>query len=103
MKKEMRPCAGCGKSIILQVNGVWSHVKSSDALECRMSVVHPIAILPGMEEHVEKQKSAAAIVQAESLTKEMNTPKNVDKAAGEMERKSPLFRGTPASPQRELL
>jgi hypothetical protein len=70
--------------------------------EC-VSMKNKNAILPGMEEHVEKQNSAAAIVQAESLTKEMNTPKNVDKAAGEMERKSPLFRGTPASPQRELL
>lgn len=59
--------------------------------------------LPGMAEHVAKQNEGAAKVKAEDLTRQANTPKNIDEAAGEMERKSPLFRGTEASPQRELL
>lgn len=60
-------------------------------------------VLPGMAEHVAKQAEGAAKVKGEELTREINTPKNVDEAAGEMERKSPLFRGTAASPQGELL
>jgi hypothetical protein len=60
-------------------------------------------VLPGMEKAVEEQKAGAAKVQGEDLTREANTPKSIEAAAGEMETKSPLFRGTAASPQRELL
>lgn len=63
----------------------------------------PEGVLPGMGEHVAKQNEGAARVKSEDLTREANTPKNIDAAAGEMERKSPLFRGTAASPQGELL
>ena len=43
-------------------------------------------------------------MRGERLTDEANKPLgSIDRAAGEMERRSPLFRGTEASPQRELL
>lgn len=60
------------------------------------------AILPGFEEAVTKEAESAAVVKAENLTREANTPKNIDAAAGVMETLSPLFRGTDASPQAEL-
>ena len=59
-------------------------------------------VLPGMEEHVAKQAEGAAKVKGEDLTREANTPKDINAAAGEMETKSPLFRGTAASPQKEI-
>ena len=64
--------------------------------------VEPSAILPGFAKAVEKEKESAAIVKAEALAREANTPKNIDAAAGVMETLSPLFRGTDASPQAEL-
>jgi hypothetical protein len=60
------------------------------------------SVLPGMEEHVAKQAEGAAKVKGEDLTREANTPKDINVAAGELETKSPLFRGTEASPQREI-
>jgi hypothetical protein len=60
-------------------------------------------VLPGMSEAVGKQAEGAARVKGEELTAEMNRPKNVEEAAGRMETLSPLFRGTAASPQGELL
>lgn len=59
-------------------------------------------ILPGMEEAVAKQQEGAAKVAGENLTAEANTPKDITQAAGRMETLSPLFRGTEASPQREI-
>jgi len=59
-------------------------------------------ILPGMEEHVANQQNGAAKVAGENLTAEANTPKDISQAAGRMETHSPLFRGTEASPQREI-
>src|SRR5690242_19406161 len=61
-------------------------------------------ILPGLENAVEEQRANAARVRGERLTEEANQPLgNVNEAVGQMESKSPLFRGTEASPQRELL
>lgn len=60
-------------------------------------------VLPGLESAVEEQKAGAERVRGEKLSEEVKRPLgNIDQAAGEMERKSPLFRGTEASPQREL-
>jgi hypothetical protein len=60
-------------------------------------------ILPGMEQAVAEQNAGAAKVSAENLTNELNTPKgDITQAAGRMETLSPLFRGTEASPQREI-
>lgn len=61
-----------------------------------------IGIIPGMEEHVARQNEGAARVRGEDLTREANTPKSIEAGAGEMERNSPLFRGTDASPQKEI-
>lgn len=58
--------------------------------------------LPGFHKVVAEEKAAAGKVQAEKLTEKINTPENIDRAAAEMESKSPLFRGTEASPQREI-
>jgi hypothetical protein len=59
-------------------------------------------ILPGMEQHVAEQNAGAARVAGEGLTSEANRPKDISQAAGRMETMSPLFRGTEASPQREI-
>ncbi len=60
-------------------------------------------VLPGLEDTVAEQQSAASRYQAEQLTEQLNRPaESIEPAAGEMERKSPLFRGTEASPQREM-
>jgi hypothetical protein len=63
----------------------------------------PENVLPGMAEHVAKQEEGAARVKGEELFREIRTPKSIESQAGEMETKSPLFRGTEASPQHELL
>jgi len=55
-----------------------------------------------MEENVAKQREGAAKVSGENLTAEANKPKDISAAAGRMETLSPLFRGTEASPQREI-
>ena len=60
-------------------------------------------LLPGMAEHIEKQQEGAARVQAEQLSAEIRKPRDINAAAGRIETKSPLFRGTAASPQGELL
>lgn len=62
----------------------------------------PQPALPGMTQHVAAQREGAARVQAEQLTAEANAPRSIERAAGEMEAKSPLFRGTAASPQAEI-
>lgn len=60
-------------------------------------------ILPGLESAVREQREAAAAEQGRKLTEEANQPpKSIESAAGTMERESPLFRGTEASPQNEL-
>lgn len=59
--------------------------------------------LPGLESAIKEQKTAAETVRGEKLTEEAKRPLgNIDQAAGEMESKSPLFRGTGASPQKEI-
>jgi hypothetical protein len=58
--------------------------------------------LPGMTRHVAAQKEGAARVQSEQLTAQANAPRNIERAAGELETKSPVFRGTAASPQAEI-
>jgi hypothetical protein len=61
-------------------------------------------VLPGMAPALREQREAAGRYQGERLTEELNRPpESVEEAAGQMERKSPLFRGTEASSQRELL
>jgi hypothetical protein len=60
--------------------------------------------LPGFESPLEELKRATERVRGEKLTEEANRPLgDIENAAGEMERNSPLFRGTAASPQGELL
>jgi hypothetical protein len=60
-------------------------------------------VFPGMETAVKEQDEAAARARAEEMTNELNRPKgDIERAAGEMESKSPLFRGTAASPQNEM-
>jgi hypothetical protein len=64
----------------------------------------PEGVLPGMAPALAEQREAVGRRQGERLTEELNRPlESVEAAAGEMERKAPLFRGTEASPQRELL
>lgn len=63
----------------------------------------PEGVLPGMESAVRENKTAAGKFQGEELTKAMRAAgKNISAQTGEMETKSPLFRGTEASPQREI-
>lgn len=63
----------------------------------------PTGIIPGLEDAAAEQAHAAAITRGEKLTQEANRPLgSIESAAGEMETKSPLFRGTEASPQGEI-
>jgi hypothetical protein len=60
-------------------------------------------VFPGLESAVAEQRRGAAQRQGEKLTEQINRPpESIEAAAGEMETKSPLFRGTEASPQSEL-
>jgi hypothetical protein len=60
-------------------------------------------ILPGMAEYVAKQQEEAGRVNAERMTEELNQPlADITEAAGQMEAKSPLFRGSSANPQSDL-
>ena len=59
--------------------------------------------LPGMEHVPAERAQAAAEEQGRLMTEQMTEPpRSVESAAGEMERNSPLFRGTEASPQNEM-
>ena len=59
--------------------------------------------LPGFETAVAEQSEAAAAHRSEELAGEIAAPKgDISRATGEMESKSPLFRGTEASPQNEM-
>jgi ParB-like chromosome segregation protein Spo0J len=59
--------------------------------------------LPGMAKHVEADRASASEEQGKALTREMQrTPESVDRSAGEMERKSPLFSDSEANPQSGL-
>ncbi|MGC1107098.1 MAG: hypothetical protein WA876_11215 [Candidatus Acidiferrales bacterium] len=61
------------------------------------------ATLPGMETAVREQHASAEQRAGEELTQEFARPlSSIESQAGEMETKSPLFRGTEASPQREI-
>lgn len=63
----------------------------------------PEGVLPGLESAVREQREAAATEQGRKLSEEANRPpESIEATAGTMERKSPLFRGTEASPQNEL-
>lgn len=59
--------------------------------------------LPGFESAIDEQRASAERVRGEELTDEANRPLgDITRTAGEMERNSPLFRGTAASPQNEM-
>jgi len=59
--------------------------------------------LPGMEHIPAERAQAAAEEQGRQMTEQMTEPpRSVESAAGEMERNSPLFRGSEASPQNEM-
>ena len=59
--------------------------------------------LPGMEGAIQEQDEAAAEEQGRELAARMLEPKgDISRAAGEMERLSPLFRGAEGGPQGEL-
>ena len=54
---------------------------------------------PGMEEDVEEQERKAQALSGQQLSEEMRRPLgNISKAAGEMERESPLFHGKGDNP-----
>lgn len=60
-------------------------------------------VLPHMEQAVAEHKAAAAEEQGRQLTREIAAPpESVSRAAGEMERESPLFRDSEASGQEGL-
>ena len=59
-------------------------------------------ILLGFENAIREQERSAAELRAEELTRQANSPASIEQAAGAMETLSPLFRGTEASPQKEL-
>jgi hypothetical protein len=59
--------------------------------------------LPGLESAVQENKQSAAVELGRKLTEQTNRPaESFNAAAGEMESKSPLFRGSAASPQNEM-
>jgi hypothetical protein len=61
------------------------------------------SVLPGMESVVEEQRQAVGREQARQAGEEFNRPSgDIEAAAGRMERESPLFRGSAASPQNEM-
>jgi hypothetical protein len=63
----------------------------------------PQSTLPGLEGAVAENKKMATVELGKKLTEKINEPaKSIESAAGEMESKSPLFRGTGASPQNEM-
>jgi hypothetical protein len=60
-------------------------------------------VLPGMGTAVREQREAAGREQGRQLTEQANRPpESIEARAGTMEREAPLFRGTEASPQKEL-
>jgi hypothetical protein len=72
-------------------------------LEVPLSELTPQPALPGMAGAVEEQRQAAGREQGRRLTEQVNRPpESIEETAGRMERESPLFRGTEASPQREI-
>jgi hypothetical protein len=61
------------------------------------------APLPGMQQAIAEQRTAAAEEQGRQLTQEIAAPaESVSRAAGEMERASPLFRESEAGGQKNL-
>ena len=59
--------------------------------------------LPGFENAVREQSAAQAEERGHQLTNELSRPRgDIEKAAGEMERNSPLFEGSEANPQSGL-
>ena len=59
--------------------------------------------IPGMAPHIDEQRRAAGAKQGESLTEKFNRPPaDVSAKAGDIERRSPLFRDTDASGQQRL-
>lgn len=59
--------------------------------------------LPGMERHIAANRESAAEEQGRELTQEMRRPaESVERSAGELERKSPLFSSSEANPQKAL-
>src|SRR5437868_11299842 len=62
------------------------------------------AFFPGFEQAVKDQHAAAAKLQGEQLTERLNRrPKSIESAAGQMESKSPSFRGVPMRPHKRNL
>src|SRR5437899_1819618 len=60
-------------------------------------------VLPGFARALEEERAAAGRYQGERLTEEINRPaESIEARAGEIERTSPLFRSTAASPQEEM-
>lgn len=69
----------------------------------RLAAMRESSTLPGMETAVREQAEAAAAHKGGELTKEFARPlSSIEEKAGQMETKSPLFRGTEASPQKEM-
>lgn len=62
--------------------------------------------LPGMNQHIEAQRTSAAEVLASHQRAEveitLRSVRSIEAAAGLMERESPLFAGSDASPQTSL-
>lgn len=72
-------------------------------LTSKLPGITPEGVFPGMGDYVRAQQESAAQVRGQKLTEQFNRPpESIESAAGEMERSSPLFRGTAASPQSEM-
>lgn len=63
----------------------------------------PSMPLPGFEEAIAEQRESAAELSAEELTDRLLTPiASISRKTGDIERDSPLFKGTGASGQDEF-
>jgi hypothetical protein len=82
---------------------IWDAVGKKLAKKKLPKVKAEEPVLLGFEAPVQEQKAAAAAEVGRKLTEKVNEgPMSIDFSAGQMERESPLFRGTEGSPQTEL-
>lgn len=92
-KKHSHRCRSCGYAVYCYKTRCTKPQKIERCGWCRP--------LPGMERVAEERAAVVAVEQGEELTAILASPKaNVDAKVGEMETRSPLFRGN--GPQGEL-
>jgi 2'-5' RNA ligase len=98
---EVRPSAGRGERSVPKVSAEESELGAFQRKAPRPPVRS--AALPGMEGDIEAQRTAAGEEQGRQLTDRLLAPRpSISRAAGEMERESPLFRDTEAGGQGSL-